>query len=632
MLHRAGKRFVEHLVPDGTKLGIVTFAKEAHLVQTLTEINNGTRPTLAKKFSFSLEGWTYINKGVRMALDELKKSGKTKGSAIVLITDGNDQGSKEGGPKRKDAAEGDPDMDTVVSQLKESEVRLDCIGVGDEADKHLETWAKDTGGKMYYINSDDDVANTQFEMAFSSAVEEQYDSEERPASIMNQDTRNITGTSQTWIVPIDPELGHNTLFFLSSASMESLNITIESPSGMVFDKTSPSVRKTKNDFVLKLEDSETGDWKVTATSPTPDVKSITFNVKSAPRDIEIQPIRVYPWLSDVKIEFPKPEKIFVEVKKDYYAVLNLDVKALVEANGTKTALDLRDDGVGADLVANDGIYCGFYSEYKGDGRYMVKAKVESTSDTKFRIPTKKCLGLKPLSRTGECTNNAIHPVRYSSSSSSRRGRSKVRSLNMPVYELDDPDMFQVTSEPPPNFDLLGYSLQPLNRAFMRQVDVGVFELTNYHPKGRMLPGEVSNLKSSIHPQTKKETMTRGLCKDCDYLMELEWTAVGAKAMSGVASSIEVRLSDQADLTEDMENFRQGVLVTQDMVVKGSLTNPKPPGQRERLVIRVPVDLLETALDTSGVIFAGVITLDEEGNPGPISNTAPLPIATLDTED
>lgn len=592
ILNRAGRRFIKELAPDGLKLGIIEFSHRATLVEQLTEINDATREPLAEKMSFVAGGGTIIHAGVELALEQLRASGNTKGAVILLITDGNE-------------GMGDSEMERTVQRVKEAEIRIDSIAIGDDADENLEEWAQETGGRVWYMNEEDDVTNTQFENAFEASAQEQMDVELQPVSILSEDIREISSHNQTWVVSIDPELGANTTFFLSSSQMSKINITFISPSGIIIPDSNATIRKTDYDLIYRLTEAETGDWKIFARSKLSAPITMSLNVKSFPSDRHRQPIRVSAWIENLRVKYPATAKVFAEIKQNYHPVLNASVVAVIERpDSVKLKVELKDDGLGADAFPNDGIYTSFFTQFSGNGRYSVKAKVTSKEETKLKI--------KVLSESVKNT----------------RSKREAIELEPPSYKgefyLDDPDMFIVLKDDESRVadsSLEGYKLESLNRSFVRQQDVGTFELENYNKRDMIPPSQVADLTASPMKSCVGEDT-------CNRIVELEWTAAGNDAMVGKASFIDVRLSDRPEVAIDKAHFEKSMKVVDEMLIEGSLTNLTEGGSTQRLVIRLPDDLINRSLRSGAVIYAALITIDHDNNPSPISNMAYLSLAHL----
>lgn len=59
----------------------------------------------------------------------------------------------------------------------------------------------------------------------------------------------------------------------------------------------------------------------------------------------------------------------------YTPIINADVWVTVMVpNGPHVPLEVWDDGVGPDVRFGDGVYSGFFTQFKGIGRYSVKVR------------------------------------------------------------------------------------------------------------------------------------------------------------------------------------------------------------------------------------------------------------------
>lgn len=70
---------------------------------------------------------------------------------------------------------------------------------------------------------------------------------------------------------------------------------------------------------------------------------------------------------------PNPVVVYAEVSQNFLPVLGATVIATIEKDGaTAVSLPLFDNGAGADMTRNDGIYSRYFTSLSGDGRYSLK--------------------------------------------------------------------------------------------------------------------------------------------------------------------------------------------------------------------------------------------------------------------
>ena len=128
-------------------------------------------------------------------------------------------------------------------------------------------------------------------------------------------------------------------------------------------------------------------WKDDVTRDgTKQSKNVIF-VESKPRDLgTFGLVHVDSWVSsDEMTDVVKPNQplsIFASVTRGNSPVLNAKVTAVMEVlmkNGTiekYSPIELYDNGNGADLVANDGLYSRYFTQFDGvNGRYTLKCQV-----------------------------------------------------------------------------------------------------------------------------------------------------------------------------------------------------------------------------------------------------------------
>ncbi|ELU15947.1 hypothetical protein CAPTEDRAFT_201347, partial [Capitella teleta] len=78
----------------------------------------------------------------------------------------------------------------------------------------------------------------------------------------------------------------------------------------------------------------------------------------------------------------EPQKVYASVKQGSSPVLNGSVSAKISRpNATDLEVELKDDGVGADSFASDGIYTANFVGFTKAGRYSVQATIEGDENT-----------------------------------------------------------------------------------------------------------------------------------------------------------------------------------------------------------------------------------------------------------
>jgi len=76
--------------------------------------------------------------------------------------------------------------------------------------------------------------------------------------------------------------------------------------------------------------------------------------------------------------------LYASIKKGYAPIVGAIVEAYVShPNGNQSTIRLLDNGAGADLSADDGIYSRFFYNYSGNGIYNAQFKTWGQSETCF---------------------------------------------------------------------------------------------------------------------------------------------------------------------------------------------------------------------------------------------------------
>ncbi len=196
-----------------------------------------------------------------------------------------------------------------------------------------------------------------------------------------------TGQVQTLTVPVDPGAP---IYFTLLYGTGDLTMTLTSPSGQRIDTTSSQFGKSDipGGFMeaYRIEAPEAGDWTVTVTAT------------SAPDGV---PYAVHAWFDTSEISLPsggmpgivltddlsnpnvhagEPLVVAGTLRKDGVPLLGAAAQALIEMpDGTTRRLDLHDEGLAGDAVANDGVYSGQFAETSQPGNYEVVLQAFGTA-------------------------------------------------------------------------------------------------------------------------------------------------------------------------------------------------------------------------------------------------------------
>ncbi|XP_061489542.1 calcium-activated chloride channel regulator 2-like isoform X2 [Rhineura floridana] len=127
---------------------------------------------------------------------------------------------------------------------------------------------------------------------------------------------------------------------------------------------------------------QAGDWTYTLsnTHMLPDVLTMTVTSRAIKSDVPTITVRTHT-NKDTNI-YPSPMIVYAQVSQGFSPILGANVTAVIEPeNGDPIILDLFDNGAGADMIKNDGVYSKYLFSFMRNGRYNLKVYVERDNQT-----------------------------------------------------------------------------------------------------------------------------------------------------------------------------------------------------------------------------------------------------------
>ncbi|XP_063282255.1 calcium-activated chloride channel regulator 1-like [Pelobates fuscus] len=393
-MYQASEVYIMQIVETGAYLGIVVFSSGAEIKSELVKITDTIqREQLKTLLPKVATGGTNICSGVHSGFEVNKKlDGATYGTEIVLLTDGEDSG-----------------ISSCFPEVEASGAVIHTIALGPSADKALEQLATMTGGLKLYA-SDSIDANGLID-AFSGIVSSTGDVTQQSVQVESTTLRVQSSQCLDGTVSIDNTLGNDT-FFLVTWDALIPNILLSDPNGkryvtvqFVSDQFSKSARLTIPGT------AEIGAWvySLCNTHSAEQVLGITVNSRAA--DGKEPPIVAEAYMNADSASYPSPLVVYAIVTKGLSPVLGVSVTAVIEAqDGKTTTLDLLDNGAGADILKNDGIYSKYFMSYTGNGRYNLRVRVGSNSDkSKLAAPKNRALYMAGFVVNGTIESNPPRP-------------------------------------------------------------------------------------------------------------------------------------------------------------------------------------------------------------------------------
>ncbi|CAJ0940304.1 unnamed protein product [Ranitomeya imitator] len=391
-LYQAADVFITQIIETGSSVGIVTFSTDAYEVSPLVKITSDVqRKHLKSLLPTATISGTDICKGILTGFQVNKKfDGSTDGTEILLLTDGEDNYNTS----------------LCFPNITESGAIINFIALGPSASKSLEDIAEMTGGLNY--RATDKVDSNGLIDAFSGIQPLTGD-----VSIQLESTGSTVQPSKCMngSVIIDSTVGNDT-FFLVTWRTAVPNITLHDPNGLLYTKANFVSDYTSKSSRLAIPGTaERGTWRYSLCNSLTVSENISIIVNSKAVDKNVQPITVQGHMNAVRNSYPNPMIAYALVTQGLLPVTGVKVTAVIEPDvGNLIYLDLLDNGAGADVVKNDGIYSKYFFSYTGNGRYSLKVRVEGKDGSELVAPTNRALYMPGYVENGTIVMNAPNPI------------------------------------------------------------------------------------------------------------------------------------------------------------------------------------------------------------------------------
>ncbi|XP_051963013.1 calcium-activated chloride channel regulator 3A-1-like [Xyrauchen texanus] len=482
---QAATYFLQHIIEDQASVGIVTFSSNANTLSSLNLIDSETkRENLIKKLPSTADGGTYICKGLKQGLKVLEEdNGNVVGDEIIFLTDG----------------EASDNINDCVPSAIQSGAIIHTIAFGDKADKALRVMADSTGGK--FIIASDDLLSNQLVDAFSSLTISSGDYTKEPVQLESIGIQTAGWFNGT--ISVDQTVGTKTSFTINYE--KSLpTVYVESPSGTIYNQMQMHQDVQTKTLTLKVTGTaEPGDWKYSILSGT--LQSLTMTVSSHAARADVPPVIVKAHMNLQFSDGSKPMMVYAEVSQNYRPVINTEVWATLKSeSGATETLQLLDNGAGADVSKDDGVYSRYFTKLQ-NGRSSLKVRVKN-QDGQAKFSNKKRGG----------------------------------ALYVPGYEVNG--VVKLNPPKPP----VTVELNLVGR-FTRTATGESFEVAIKGTLPNFPPNKITDLSAEI----QKDTVL------------LTWTAPGADLDQGTANSYEIRWSDDLEMLRF--NFSNAHLVNTSAV-------------------------------------------------------------------
>ncbi|KAM9008256.1 calcium-activated chloride channel regulator 4 isoform 2-T2 [Ara ararauna] len=364
-LRTAAETYLLHDIETGSWVGIVTFDSDATERAHLQQITNDeTRQKLVQLLPIIPSGLTNICAGIHKGLKVIaNKMNTTYGSEIVLLTDGED-----------------PGIPACFNLVKQSGTKIHTIALGPQADKKLEELSELTGGLK--LSAPDGVVPSKLTEVFSAITSGNGDISEQSIQL---ESKELAVQHSAWMnttVPVDKTVGNDT-FFSIAWNLSQPFFFLRDPKGKEYG-SSDFIIDNSNPYTARLRingTAEVGDWQLYIKNVHPATQGISVTATSRPAYYDVAPVIAAAHMNRANTAF-NPVVVYAEVSQGFWPVLGATVTATIEKDdGTAVTLELLDNGAGADVMKNDGIYSRYFTSLQGTGRYSLKVKSHGRNAT-----------------------------------------------------------------------------------------------------------------------------------------------------------------------------------------------------------------------------------------------------------
>ncbi|XP_007944387.2 calcium-activated chloride channel regulator 2 [Orycteropus afer afer] len=505
-LQQAAEFYLMQIVEIHTFVGIASFDSKGEIRAQLHQINSDDDRRLLVSFlptTVSAEAETSVCSGLKKGFEVVEKlNGKADGSVMILVTSGNDK-----------------HIDNCLLTVLSSGSTIHSITLGSSVAENLEELSYRTGGLKFFVpeksNSNSMIDAFSRISSGTGDIFQQHIQLESTGEIVKAH-HQLKNT-----VIVDDSVGNDTIFLVTWQTGSPPGIVLFDPNGRIYNTNNFTYNSALQTAHLWIPGTaKPGHWTYTLNNTHHSLQALKVTVTSRASSSARPPATVEVYVERDSIHFPHPVMIYANVRKGFYPILNATVTAIIEPEtGDPIILRLFDNGAGADVIKNDGIYSRYFFSFAINGRYSLKVRVyqsPSISVLAHSFPGSHAMYVPGYIENG---NIQMNPPRKS------MGRSE---------EEQNGGFSRVSSGG--SFSVLAVPLGPHPDVF---------------PPCKIIDLEAVKLEDEV---------------------TLSWTAPGEDFDQGQATSYEIRMSRSLQNIQD--DFNNAILVN------ASKLNPQEAGMKE----------------------------------------------------
>jgi len=344
---------------SGDGIGVVSFDDRIVVEQSLKKITSSADKASIKSIIDKItdRGSTNIGGALNSSLNDLVSSGYKQGAgAIILLSDGEHNTGTN--------------PTSVIPSLKAQGVPVYTIGIGNVDKKLMSQIAEQTGGEFYYASSVSDIN------LIYKTIKNKLSIFDRLAKFFKKVFYSLETSSQFIYVDSTMEKAR---FTISSLAAKKIVFSLKSPDGKIYspDNTNGAEYISEDTYTMYTIDNPVpGAWEVIIENQSNSNAEVVFDL-SGKSSIALQGNTDY-----TSYTYPSPVKITSLLHKDGKPICNANVSAKVtRPDNSESTLILHDDGLMGDDMPGDGVYTGYFSDFKGDGQYQISIIANNENKT-----------------------------------------------------------------------------------------------------------------------------------------------------------------------------------------------------------------------------------------------------------
>ncbi|KAM8792145.1 calcium-activated chloride channel regulator 2 isoform 2-T2 [Rhynchonycteris naso] len=552
-VQQAAELYLMQIVEIHTFVGIVSFDSKGDIRSQLHQINNDDDRKLLVSYlpaTVSAEAETSICSGLKRGFKVAEKlHGKAYGSVMILVTSGEDR-----------------HIGNCLLTVLSSGSVIHTVALGSSADKNLEELSHLTGGLQFFVP---DKSNSNSMMDAFGRISSGTGDIFHQCIQLESMGKNIKPHHQLKnTVTVDHSVGNDTAFLVTWQILGPPEIVLFDPNGRKYYTHNFTINQALRTARLWIPGTaKSGVWTYTLNNTHHSLQALKMTVTSRASRSAEPPVTVEAFVGKDSTVFPHPMMIYANVRKGFYPILNATVTATIEPEAEDpVTLKLFDDGAGADVIKNDGIYSRYFFSFAANGRYSLKVHVNHSSSIStigHSIPGSHAMYVPGYITNGNIQMNAPRKSPGRSEEELESGFSRISSGG--------------------SFSVLGVPVGPLPDVF---------------PPCKIIDLEAVKVEEEV---------------------TLSWTAPGEDFDQGQANSYEIRMSKSLQNIQD--DFNNAILVNT------SNLNPQQVGTKEiftfspQLFINGPDYQPDGTTPGNHRIYVAIQAIDKHSLKSAVSNIA-----------